>query len=98
METTEARAGLYLGEVRAFDSDNCLIGEGWGVLLRQAAANGRGAVCRPFASRRDAEIGLESLQACGVDWNASEDEVVGELRARGGRQFVDRVAYECLPW
>lgn len=68
------------------------------MLLASSLRLGAGIAGGPYASKRDAEIGLEAFRNCGIDWNQSHEMIREQIRERGGARYLDRVAYENLPW
>lgn len=91
--------GLFVGwYVKVAGTHHPRSGEGWCIMARSAAANGNGIIGGPYASKRDAQIGLEAFANCGIDWSQPMDSIREQVRQRGGVEFLDRVAYECLPW
>ena len=98
----QSPTGLFVGWcVKQPSERDPKSGEGWCVLLafRDSGARlGCGIAGGPYASKRDAGIGLEAFTNCGVDWSQDPDGIREQIIERGGVEFLDRVAYECLPW
>ncbi len=92
------RTGLFVGWFTFDDELDGQSKEGWCVAVHQGASCGRGIVAGRYASRRDAEIGLASFRQCDIDWSQRPEKIREQLIKAGGQPFVDRVAYENLPW